>query len=193
METYRLDDIEILREAYKPPKGQLKVVFLGESRPDPGEGQPRMFYIPHLSSHDNLFRGLMRALYDAGSADLKGNKSYWMERFKTDGFWLLDVVPYPVNRLPPKERKAAILSSVDFTLSRIKREPPSHGIIVCHAATYRVIKPRLDLSRIKVLHDTPIPFPLAADTPRFIKTVRESLRNSGISVPFPKQKPDYKS
>ncbi len=192
MEISRLDGIETLRETFRPDKGQLRVVFLGESRPDPGGGQPRMFYIPHLSSHDNLFRGLMRALYDAGPDDLKGNKSYWMKRFKTDGFWLLDVVPYPINRLPAQERKAAILANIDFTLSRTKREPPSHGIIVCHAATYRVIKPRLDLSGIKVLHDKPIPFPLAADTPRFVRNVRESLRNSGILVPFPKQNPDDK-
>lgn len=178
VDTGCLDDIELLREKHIPQ--DLRVVFLGESRPDPGEGQPRMFYLPYLSSHDNLFRGLMKALYDADAADLAGRKGYWVDRFKGDGFWLLDAVPYPVNRLSQKERRQALLSNVDLTTRRIDNAGPSHGTIICHGGTYRVIAGSLKAQGITILHDLPIPFPLAAQKPRFISEVRRILREAGI-------------
>ncbi len=179
-----LDAIERLRDRYKPPTGHLRVVFLGESRPDPVDGPPRMFYIPELSSHDNLFRGLMKALYDAGPSDLKSSKHRWVRQFQEDGFWLLDVVPYPVNHFSQRDRKAALLASVDFTASRIKRESPSHGIIICHAGTFHVVSEHLKSSGLIVLHEEPIPFPLAHNRPRFANAVRKVLTAAGIPVPI---------
>ncbi len=150
MNKVDLDEIELLREKYIPEN--LKVVFLGEPRPDSGSGKPRMFYLPYLSHHDNLFRGLMEALYDADAPSLMGRKEYWFKRFKSDGFDLLDAVSYPVNHLSQRERKAALVLNVELTANRIKKAKPSKGVIICHAGTYHVIGHKLQELSINILY-----------------------------------------
>ena len=46
----------------------------------------------------------MFALYNATGADLVGRKREWLARFQQDGFWLLDVVDRPVNKLSSNKR-----------------------------------------------------------------------------------------
>jgi hypothetical protein len=51
-----------LRERYRPE--HVKLLLIGESAPDPGAAERRFFYAPTLTSADNLFRGVVLALYD---------------------------------------------------------------------------------------------------------------------------------
>lgn len=83
-----------LREQYRPQHIQL--LLTGESAPDPGAAKPRFFYAPVLTASDNLFRGVVLALYDhcfhRGSAG--SSKVPWLDRLKDDGIFLIDLVPF---------------------------------------------------------------------------------------------------
>jgi hypothetical protein len=51
---------EDLRASYRPEV--VRVLLIGESPPDPGDGERRFFYAPTLS-HDNLYRSVAEAIY----------------------------------------------------------------------------------------------------------------------------------
>lgn len=160
---------EKLRGDFRPDS--LRVVFVGESAPDPGAGSKRFFYSDSLT-HDNLFRGLMLALYDVGKDELAGRKVQWLQRFQQDGFWLVDVAERPINHLSPRERQRIRREAAPRLAQAIADAHPSHGVVVCHAATFEDFIPAARQQRLRVLHDEPIRFPLGNWRRDFVGGVR---------------------
>jgi len=167
-------DYSAVRKGYLPPNG-VKVLFIGESAPNPRSGEIRFFYHPILRSADNLFRGLMLALYDADKQALASTpKAQWLDRFQRDGYYLDDLCGEPVNHLPPPERSRARRAAVKNLLRRIHALSP-RGIIICHQGVYGDIGDLLRANRLPVLHTEPIPFPLGNHRIRFADAVRAAL------------------
>src|SRR4051812_15236755 len=79
---------ERLREEYRP--GELQILLIGESPPDPGSGERRFFYAPALARYDNLYRGVAEAVYGEESDFDVADKQKTLERLKDEGFWLID-------------------------------------------------------------------------------------------------------
>src|SRR5438128_2266679 len=98
---------ESLRRRYRPE--HVTLLLMAESAPDPGGGHSRFFYNSTLAAADNLFRGVVLGLY--GHRFPKGSvgdsKVHWLERLQADGVFLIDVVPYPVNKLSERDRQRA--------------------------------------------------------------------------------------
>jgi len=162
------------RERYLPRAG-VNVLFVGESAPDPNAKQIRFFYHPVLRSADNLFRGIMLALYGAGRQSLASTpKTQWLERFQSDGYYLEDLCALPVNRLPARQRSQARRTAVPDLVRRIEALSP-RGIVVCHGGTYLDIADCLRANRLPVLHCEPIPFPLGSYRVRFARDVQAAL------------------
>jgi hypothetical protein len=171
---------EELRARYQP--AAIRVVFVGESAPDPRGASRRFFYSPQLT-YDNLFRGLMAALYDAGSDVLDSRKPEWLERFCADGFWLLDVVDRPVNKLPTGQRSRARREAAAGAIDRIAAARPTVGVVVCHGPTFTDLERSGASGRLTLLHTEPIPFPLGNFRAEFIRRVRLAMNDAGIRVP----------
>jgi hypothetical protein len=172
---------EQLRNSYRPDA--VRVVFVGESAPDPGIGSKRFFYSGELT-HDNLFRGLMLALYDATSDRfLGGRKPEWLSRFQYDGFWLLDVADRPINKLTPSQRSQARRDAAPAAVARIAEAHPTSGVIVCHGPTFTDLVAAGARDALRLLHDEPIPFPLGNWRAEFATRVREALTRAEVHVP----------
>ena len=162
------------RKRYLPTAG-VKVLFVGESAPDPHANQIRFFYHPVLRSADNLFRGIMLALYGADKQGLASTpKTEWLERFQNDGYYLEDLCSLPVNHLPAAQRSRARRAAVPDLISRIEALSP-RGIIVCHDGTYKDIANHLRANNLPVLHGESIPFPLDNFRARFVDAVLAAL------------------
>ena len=167
-------DYSTQRKRYLPPAG-VKVLLVGESAPDPRANQIRFFYHPVLRSADNLFRGIMLALYGADKQSLASTpKTEWLERFQSDGYYLEDLCALPVNRLPAPQRSQARRAAVPDLIRRIEALSPL-GIIICHDGTYKDIADHLQANHLPVLHREPIPFPLGNYRARFAEAVRAAL------------------
>lgn len=163
-----------LREQYRP--NELKILLIGESPPDPGEGVLRFFYAPTLS-YDNLYRGVAQALYgDRNDVDL-GDKPSVLKRIRDDGFWLIDAVEYPANKLSSSARDRAISDAVPGLVQRCLKLAPERGVIICHGKVYAAASDALRAAGVKVLHDNPLPFPLGNWRGRFVQGFREALAN----------------
>lgn len=166
---------EELRERYRPKR--LLYLLVAESPPDPGSGERRFFYSPRLTI-DNLYRGVAEAVYGpTPEVDLL-DKPAVLERFKTDGFWLIDAVTEPINKERATTRARAIASAAPDLVERIRDLAPERGIIVCHAKVFAVVAPHLRRAALPLLHDAAIPFPPGNWRARFVADFRRALTRS---------------
>ncbi len=125
----------------------------------------------------------MLAIYDAGPSQLKASKPYWLERFKEDGFWLVDLTDKPINHVSDSDRRRARLDAVPDANARIRASHASIGVVVCHTPTFRALSKSLETGPGGLLHDRPIPFPLGNYRAQFVDHVRQAMRNAGVNVP----------
>jgi hypothetical protein len=166
-------ELERLRADYRPER--VEVLLIGESPPDPGEGELRFFYAPELRA-DNLYRGVVEAVYGLELDGVKATpKTEMLGRLRNDGFWLIDAVEEPINKRTPRERSEAIREGVPDLVRRCKAIAPRRGVVICHGEVYKLTADALRAAGVRVLHDEPLPFPLGNWRGRFVRGLRESL------------------
>jgi hypothetical protein len=159
-----------LRNEYRPKV--ISILLIGESPPDPDSGNLRFFYSSELT-YDNLYRGVAKAAY-GDDIDID-DKVRILSQLKRDGFWLIDAVDQPVNKLKSSDRQAIITSSLPELLRKCLSCAPQKGAIICHGLVYELVASELRKSGIRVLHDNPLPFPLGNWRKRFTSGFRECL------------------
>lgn len=158
-----------LREAHRP--GDVRVLLIGESAPDPGAAARRFFYNARLDQHDNLFRGVIHALFDESPGHAGDDKSPWLSRLKVEGVFLIDLVPYPVDKLSRRDRAQARRDHVAACVAQARALAPA-GIVVCHGPTFDVLAAPLRAAGLPLLHRERIPFPLGNYRAAFVAKVR---------------------
>lgn len=164
---------EELREQHRPD--HVRILFVGESPPDPGASRRRFFYSPTLTRHDNLYRAVALALYGEDDALDLADKAEVLRRLRDDGVWLIDVTDQQVNKLNSRARTAALRESVPAFVARVVELHPALGVVVCKAPLYALVQPPLAAAGVPVLHAEPIPFPLGNHRARFVEQVRAAL------------------
>ena len=167
-----------LREQWKP--SHVRLLLIGESAPDANADPEarRFFYAPTLSGADNLFRGVVQALYGEVTLAKSDDRTLWLNKLKADGVYLIDLVPYPVNKLPAAARKRAWRDNALLTVTAAKDLTPD-GVIICHAPTFKVLSSPLREAGLPVLHTEPIPFPLGNFRAKFVEMFRAALQRKG--------------
>lgn len=165
-------DYERLREQYRPQR--LRVLLIAESPPDPGSGHLRFFYAPRLAI-DNLYRSVALAIYGESVRPLLADKPRVLRRLTADGFWLIDAVDTPVNKLRPSERAVAIRKSLPDLLERCRVLAPERGVITCKKNIYDEVAPTLRAAGVAVLNTRPLPFPLGNTREDFVRGFHEAL------------------
>ena len=169
-----IDWYDELRQQWKPDA--VRVLLVGESAPDPGATERRFFYAPTLDRRDNLFRGVVEAVYEPIPRGSSGQpKRPWLERLRADGVYLVDLVPFPVDKLPPGERRRALREYVPTLVEQAQVLNPE-GVIICHGPTFQALAPALRAAGLRLLHDKPLPFPLGNHRAAFVAGVRAALR-----------------
>ena len=163
-----------LREQWRPAR--VRLLLIGESAPDSGTNPElrRFFYAPTLSRADNLFRGVVDAMYSASGLKVGTSKEPWLRRLQEDGVWLIDLVPYPVNKLGAGERRRALREHASDCVSRAIAIAPD-GVIVCHAPSFDVLKGLLRAADVPLLHNQRIPFPLGNTRAAFVAGFRQAV------------------
>ena len=121
-----------LREQWKPE--HVHLLLIAESAPD-DRGDPtqrHFFYADHLGGADNLFRSVVQAMYGATKVDLKqSGKRPWLERLRSDGFYLIDLAPYPVNAGPSQAARTRVLrENVASCVKRAHALNPDEVVVV---------------------------------------------------------------
>jgi len=161
-----------LREAYRPER--VRVLLIGESAPDPGAAERRFFYAPVLDRRDNLFRGVVEALFGESPGRAGDPKAPWLARLKDMGVYLIDLVPFPVDKLVARERARARRDHVTACVEQA-RSLQAGGIVVCHSPSFGVLAEPLRRAALPLLHEERIPFPLGNHRAAFVAKVRAAI------------------
>lgn len=178
----RLNEIINLREQFKPSL-PIKVLFIAESPPLSSEQEIRFFYNPNQEKRDNLFKAIMTALYEDFLSYKPGQKKEYLERFKNDGFFLIDATDEPVNKLKKPERTFAIESNMNRKIKEIKTlVNPETAIILIKKNIYQIFNDRLRKEDLKVLNDNFLPFPIKRRgmEDRFIRELKRLCKTNGL-------------
>jgi len=161
-----------LREEYRPE--WLRVLLIGESPPDPGERDRRFFYAPVLAKEDNLYRGVVKALYEDEGVDIR-NKPAVLVRLRDEGYWLIDAVDEPINKKTRAQRRRLIRARLPDLIATCVELAPECGAIVCHDLVYQVAAAPLREAGVRLLHDESLPFPIGNWRERFAEGMRQAL------------------
>lgn len=91
---------EKLREYYLPDK--INFILIGEAPPNGGD---RFFYYDDVPEYDNLFLGVISALFPDEALKYRCCRTPYLkrtllERFKNMGGYLMDLYPMPKDRKP---------------------------------------------------------------------------------------------
>lgn len=165
-----------LRHEYRPKP--IRLLLIGESPPDPGDGNRRFFYSSKLE-HDNLYRGVALALYGLDREFDITQKVCNLRKMQNDGVWLIDAVDAPVNRKIKSERRKLIRAAVPSLVNLCRELSPTVGILICHSMVYGEAAPQLRDAGVAVLHDAALPFPLGNHRSRFVEGARLALSRAG--------------
>lgn len=105
-QTFSMAATEALRASYRPTR--VMTLFVGESAPASG----KFFY----DGNSSMVRYMARAL--------SVPEDQLLERFKTNGWYLDDLVLYPINRMTQAERRAAWAAAASSLRDRIAEYQP---------------------------------------------------------------------
>ena len=149
---------EALRRCFQPAR--VKLLFIGESPPASG----RFFYCGDS--------GLYRAMRDVfRTLDPSISDATFLQTFRESGFYLVDLCPEPVDKLPPRLRRAAC-AVAEKPLARIIARVQPRMIATLVRSIEGNVTRALERGRWKARSST---CPIRGDRPA---TVRVSVTNS---------------
>jgi hypothetical protein len=166
-----------LRQRWKPEP--IRLLLIGESAPDPGAAELRFFYAPTLTAHDNLFRGVILALYGQSPGHAGDSKRPWLEALHGDGVYLIDLVPFPVNALSARERKQALRDHAANCVAEAAACEPQ-AIAVCHGPTFNALRLAMLEAGLPLIHQQALPFPLGNWREQFASGLRAAAARAGL-------------
>jgi len=155
----------------------VKLLWIAESPPTSGS----YFYFQRTTGKDHLFRETMRAvgLWPEKEIMKKGlDKQSLLERFRSKGYFLIDTCSYPVDKLPDRERRRAILHGTSGVVQLVSELNPD-GIIIVKSNIYEPVKHALETWGLaeKILNQKPLPFPSHGRQQSYRKQISNIMRN----------------
>ena len=168
--------ISRLRKNYKP--GKVRVLFVAESPPESSDDEVRFFYNPRQERWDHMYRSVMKTVFPDFESR-PGEKDKWLRRFKQHGYYMIDAIDSPVNRLASGERRSILNAALEAKLVEIatlvSRKTP---IILVKKNVFLAFSGPLQHAGFNVIHKSFLPFPSHGHQARFIETCGKYLRNS---------------
>jgi len=163
-----------LRKQYKPEK--VDVLFLAESPPDSADEELRFFYNPRQERWDHMYRSVMEAVFPEFEYH-PGEKGRWLQKFKDQGYFMIDATDTPINRLSDAERRRVLYASVKPKLSEIAGlVMPDTPIVLVKKNVFEAFNTPLREAGYNVVHDSFLPFPSHGNQAKFISACRNCLR-----------------
>lgn len=146
---------ELAREKYKPEK--IKFLLIAEAPPSVESGC--FFYFEDVRKGDSLFLETMKALYPdkyTNTPDVRARKKEFLQRFKNDGFYLIDSLDHPIERSNKIEQ---IKNGLQQLIEKIERlvDKDTPIILIC-STVYKACNDKLRAEGFNVINLEPIPF-----------------------------------
>lgn len=142
------DAYERLRQQYRPQE-RIRLLLVGESRPAGGS----FFYL----ANSNLFRATLEA-WQAAFGPMPEGESL-LSRLQSEGVWLYDLAPAPVNRLRGRPRRSAVSARSGDLAALLAAESPD-AVVVVKRSMAAVVRDAMSAAHMPSEHLHVLPFPL---------------------------------
>ena len=171
-------DFESARRKYKPG---IKFLLVAEAPPREGSG--RFFYFENVSTGDSLFLETMRVLYPkdyTATSVVRVRKRQFLERFKADGFYLIDSCVSPMENSSPSRKRQQIRHSLPSLRNKLQ-ELATDGvkIVLISATVYEVCNDILRSEGFNVINEELIDFPGSGGQVKFRKKFGTLMNKNG--------------
>ncbi|WKN44681.1 hypothetical protein [Tunicatimonas pelagia] len=170
------------REKYRPSK--VKLLFVTEAPPP--EERNRYFYFEKVRRGDSLFLEMMKVLFAEEVAafetvrQLRAEKSYFLERFQEEGFFLMHGHDSPLPNTTATARTNVYRENVPELIQKILLvASPNVPIVLISAVIFRGVAEPLRKSGFRVIHNEMIEFPNSGQQLNFRRKLRPLLMQKG--------------
>lgn len=163
------------------PIGRTEILFIAEAPPADPE---RYFYFDRVDRHDWLYLALMRVLFadarDLAVKELREQKPDYLERFREEGYFLIDASDLP---MPPHAssgtRRVQLRRSLDTLVDRVQSlVTSSTRVVLISKSVHEVCGPRLKAEGFNVINTEAIDFPSSGRQQLFARKLRRDLHAS---------------
>ncbi len=147
-ESDESDEFERLRQQYRP-LGPIRLLLVGESRPAGGS----FFYL----ANSTLYRATREA-WQAAFGPMPP-ASPFLGRLQSEGIWLYDLAPAPVNRLRGRPRREAVEARARELAALLAGESPD-AVVVVKRSLAAVVREAMSAAHLPPDRLHVLPFPL---------------------------------
>lgn len=157
-----------LRNQYRPENP--KICFIFESPPAHGG----YFYDPSGRVTELLFRSLMKTLFDKNF----DTKEEGLRRFQKEGFYLVNSIYTPVNKVSDKSADSLILENYkNFKKDLITENLKDTPLIIVKSNIWKLLNDKLTKDGFTVLNrEQMIPFPMHYHFESFKEKVQKLIK-----------------
>ena len=161
-----------LRKQYRPK--DIKICFVFESPPAHGG----YFYDPSGRVTELLFRSLVNTLFGKNF----NNKDEGLRHFQNKGFYLVNPIYTPINKISDKTADQMILENYEvFKKDLIKEGLKETPLILVKSNIWKLLKDRLTDDGFKVLNrEVMIPFPMYYHFESFKKKIMVYIKRINL-------------
>lgn len=157
-------------ERYKPQ--HIRLLLVAQMPPRAGSGDaPRYFYFEDVTKHDDLFRGVVKAVL--GAEPIRRNKAALLTRLREQGVFLIDLKPNPIDPRP-------LTAFVPALVERCRLLRPDN-IILIKVDVYDVAFQALCEAGLPVVNAR-IPFPGSGQQLEFASGMERALNEAKGSM-----------
>ena len=162
------------RNKYRPDR--INLLLIAESPPSSGG----YFYAEKTIGKDHLFREMMRALefWPITRPMRKGlDKRPMLNKFRSNGFFLIDTCDHPVDKLPANQRRIATVQGALTLPKRVQKLNPSR-ILIIKKTVFNAVKLVLNAAGFgeRILNPRPLPFPSHGNQKNFRRMIRRLVK-----------------
>jgi hypothetical protein len=162
------------RNKYKP--ASVSLLLIAESPPSSGG----YFYSKKTIGKDHLFRETMKALefWPINRPMRRGcDKRPMLKKFRSLGFLIIDTCEYPVDKLPPRQRRIATVQGALSLPNRVRKLDPCR-ILIVKKTVFNPVKLVLTDAGFgeRILNARPLPFPSHGNQKTFRTMMRRLVK-----------------
>jgi hypothetical protein len=184
-----LNSFALANRKYRPPV--LRILFIAEA--PPAYESKRFFYFTDLQLGDTLFLEMMKTLYPAevgysgnrfrvgfSSKAMRARKPELLNRFKSDGFYLIDACERPMPQDANTGVKVTLMrEALPALKARVRRlyQAETIGILLIGIVTYHVCADALRGEGMNVLNTLAINHPARGGQVLFRAKLRATLKD----------------
>jgi hypothetical protein len=153
----------------------IEKLLVSESPPTKMRVQPECyFYAPGKILYGTLDYFTMSVLFGKEMKSYKTlNKEYFLEKFRSEGFFLIDMVKCPIDKLLKSEKMKAIESCAKY-LERELHALKFGRIIVIGKGSFKIVSKRLNLGFSPVI--LPLPFSSRRNVESYMAALKRAVR-----------------